>query len=55
MLEVWEQGLVEKSFYKNISVSDEEKEIFRELISKDVKCFIQIVPDAKKIDVGTLL
>ncbi|TQY41058.1 PTS mannose/fructose/sorbose transporter subunit IIB, partial [Clostridioides difficile] len=21
----------------------------------DVKCFIQIVPDAKKIDVGTLL
>ena len=34
---------------------NEEKEIFRELISKDVKCFIQIVPDAKKIDVGTLL
>ncbi|HBF9976834.1 TPA: PTS sugar transporter subunit IIB [Clostridioides difficile] len=48
-------GLGRKSFYKNISVSDEEKEIFRELISKDVKCFIQIVPDAKKIDVGTLL
>ena len=48
-------GLDRKSFYKNISVSDEEKEIFRELISKDVKCFIQIVPDAKKIDVGTLL
>ncbi|MCC0682221.1 PTS sugar transporter subunit IIB [Clostridioides sp. ES-S-0005-03] len=48
-------GLGRKSFYKNISVSDEEKEIFRELISKNVKCFIQIVPDAKKIDVGTLL
>lgn len=33
-------GFGRKSFYKNIFVLDEEKEIFRELILKDVKCFI---------------
>jgi PTS system mannose-specific IIB component len=44
-----------KSFYKNISVSQEEKDIFKELIDKGVDISIQIVPDAKKIDVAKLI
>lgn len=44
-----------KQFYKNISVSEEEKEAFRELIAQNVNVFIQIVPDAKQIEVNKLL
>lgn len=44
-----------KSFYKNISVSQEEKDIFKELIDKGLDISIQIVPDAKKIDVAKLI
>ncbi len=38
-----------KQFYKNISVSDEEKESFKELKELGVNVFVQIVPDAKQI------
>ena len=44
-----------KSFYKNISVSQEEKDIFKELTNSGIDISIQIVPDAKKIDVARLL
>lgn len=44
-----------KSFYKNISVSQEEKDIFKGLIDKGLDISIQIVPDAKKIDVAKLI
>lgn len=44
-----------KSFYKNISVSQEEKDIFKELTNKGMDISIQIVPDAKKIDVAKLI
>ena len=48
-------GVGRKKFYKNISVSQEEKEEFKELVNLDVNVFIQIVPDAKQIDVQKLL
>lgn len=44
-----------KSFYKNISVSQEEKDIFKELTNNGIDISIQIVPDAKKIDVAKLI
>ena len=48
-------GVGRKKFYKNISVSHEEKEEFEELIKLSVNVSIQIVPDAKQIDVKKLL
>lgn len=48
-------GVGRKKFYKNISVSQEEKEEFEELIKLSVNVSIQIVPDAKQIDVKKLL
>lgn len=44
-----------KSFYKNISVSEEEKSVFKKLINHGVNVFIQIVPDAKKMDIQKYL
>ncbi|HLR35674.1 MAG TPA: PTS sugar transporter subunit IIB [Tissierellales bacterium] len=44
-----------KSLYKNISVSQDEKLIFRKLIERNVNVFIQIVPDAKKIEIQKYL
>ncbi|SFD21525.1 PTS system mannose/fructose/N-acetylgalactosamine-transporter subunit IIB [Clostridium uliginosum] len=38
-----------KQLYKNISISEDEKLAFKELIELNVKVFIQIVPDAKQI------
>lgn len=48
-------GVGRKKFYKNISVSEEEKEEFKELVNLNVNVSIQIVPDAKQIDVKKLL
>jgi len=48
-------GVGRKKFYKNISVSEEEKEEFMKLVNLNVNVFIQIVPDAKQIDVKKLL
>ena len=44
-----------KKFFQNISASDEEREIMKELVSRGVKIEIQIVPTAKAVDVSTLL
>ncbi|MDR5585970.1 MULTISPECIES: PTS sugar transporter subunit IIB [Clostridium] len=43
-----------KQFYKNISVSDEEKEAFKELKELGVNVFVQIVPDAKQIQLDKI-
>lgn len=40
--------------YRNISISEEEKDCFKEIISKGVKVYVQIVPDASEIDIQTL-
>ena len=42
-------------FYKNISASEEEKTIFKELTNKNIKVEIQIIPAEKKFDVSELL
>jgi len=44
-----------KQLYKNISVSDEEKQSFKELMEHGVNIFMQIVPDAKQISLDKLL
>lgn len=44
-----------KKFYKNISVSDEEKDIFRKIAGKGVRVSVQIIPDEKEIEVEKLL
>jgi PTS system mannose-specific IIB component len=44
-----------KKFYKNISVSEEEKEILKKIISKGCSVTIQIIAEDKAIDVSKLL
>lgn len=44
-----------KKFYKNISMSDEERKILKKIIESGIKVYIQIVPDDKKINVENLL
>lgn len=44
-----------KKFYKNISASNEEKEIFRNLVEKGVKINIRIVPDDRTTSIENLL
>lgn len=44
-----------KQLYKNISISEDERTAFKELIDKGVNVFLQIVPDAKQISVSKLL
>jgi len=48
-------GVGRKKFYKNISVSQDEKDEFMKLVNLNVNVSIQIVPDAKQIDVKKLL
>ncbi|MBW6411446.1 PTS system mannose/fructose/N-acetylgalactosamine-transporter subunit IIB [Clostridium weizhouense] len=43
-----------KQFYKNISVSEEEKCAFKELMELGVNVYVQIVPDAKQISLDKL-
>ncbi len=40
-----------KQLYRNISISDEEKECFKELIAKGIKVVVQIVPDDSPKDI----
>lgn len=40
-----------KQLYRNISISEDEKECFKELISKGVNVFVQIVPDDSPKDI----
>lgn len=42
-------------FYKNISATEEEKEIFRGIIQSGTKLRIQIIPDEKSVTVKELL
>ena len=44
-----------KRFYKNISASDEELAIFKELIDKGVKIEIRIIPAHNAVDVKSML
>lgn len=44
-----------KKFYRNISVSEEEKAIFSRLLDKGVAIDIRIVPDDKPIEISKLL
>lgn len=44
-----------KNFYKNISVSEEEKEIFKRLIDRGMQIDIQIIPAYNKVDMKSLL
>lgn len=40
-----------KQLYRNISISEEEKNCFKELINKGVNVYVQIVPDASAVDI----
>lgn len=44
-----------KQLYRNISISEDEKNCFKELINKGVHVFVQIVPDASAMDIQTML
>ena len=44
-----------KKLFQNISASDAERDIFRELIAKGVKIEVQIIPAAKQTDISKLL
>lgn len=44
-----------KQLYRNISISEEERETFKELIQQGVDVYVQIVPDANRMDMKTLL
>lgn len=44
-----------KKLFQNISASDTERDIFRELIAKGVKIEVQIIPAAKQTDISKLL
>ncbi|WP_196601270.1 PTS system mannose/fructose/N-acetylgalactosamine-transporter subunit IIB [Pectinatus frisingensis] len=42
-------------FYKNISMSDNERNDIKELLKNGVELSVQVIPSDKKIDVKTLL
>lgn len=44
-----------KKFFKNISASKEEIEIFKKLLEEGINVMIQIIPDEKITDVRTLI
>lgn len=44
-----------KQLYRNISISEDEKNVFKELIALGVNVFVQIVPDANKMPIDTLI
>jgi PTS system mannose-specific IIB component len=44
-----------KQLYRNISISAEEKAIFKELLTLGVDVFVQIVPDANKMPMATMI
>lgn len=56
-LNVGGMGMTEgrSKFYKNISASEEEKEIFKKLVDAGVKVEVQIIPAEKKFDISGLL
>lgn len=44
-----------KNFYKNISASEEEKEIFKKIIDAGCEIYIQIIAEGQEIDLSKLL
>lgn len=44
-----------KKLFQNISASDAEREIFKELVARGVKVEIQIIPAAKQYDIAKVL
>lgn len=44
-----------KQLYRNISISAEEKAIFKELLTLGVDVFVQIVPDANKMPMAAMI
>lgn len=44
-----------KKLYKNISASNQEREVFRKIIEAGVKVSIRIIPDDKEVSVDKLL
>lgn len=44
-----------KQLYRNISISAEEKAIFKELLTLGVDVFVQIVPDANKMSMAAMI
>ncbi len=44
-----------KSLYRNISVSEEEKQIFKEIMEKGIEVVIQIVPDDREVRMDKLI
>ncbi|MDO5563935.1 MAG: PTS sugar transporter subunit IIB [Eubacteriales bacterium] len=44
-----------KKLFQNISASDEERNIFKELIDKGIKVEIQIIPAQRQVDVASLI
>ena len=41
--------------FRNISVSDQERESFKKIINRNVSVFIQVTPDQKKVDIKNYL
>lgn len=41
--------------YRNISVSDEERKCFREIIEKGTDIFVQVIPEEKRVDIKQYL
>jgi len=44
-----------KKFFQNISATEEEREMFREMIDKGMTVEVQIIPAAKTVNVATML
>ncbi|MDI3480674.1 MAG: sorbose system component [Tepidanaerobacteraceae bacterium] len=44
-----------KTLYKNISASAEEKEVFKDIISRGTYVYIKIIPDDKEVDIRKFL
>ena len=44
-----------KKFFQNIAATEEEREMFREMINKGMTVEVQIIPAAKTVNVATML
>ncbi|MDB7988614.1 PTS sugar transporter subunit IIB [Faecalicoccus pleomorphus] len=44
-----------KKLYKNIAVSDAEREIFRKLVNNGIHVYIQVVPNMESVDIEKYL
>ncbi|MDY4278520.1 MAG: PTS sugar transporter subunit IIB [Faecalicoccus sp.] len=44
-----------KKLYKNIAVSDTEREIFRKLVNNGIHVYIQVVPNMESVDIEKYL